>query len=127
MTIPAQLTLPSIDGYQSDSFKTALTGTITHPKDQPARRPKLYDDVVGIFVGTVGESGGKAAYTGGEPTPIHQLKIEVSQILLPLSDDTRKRQYELLKDIYEENRRAAAELGLVDIDDVKEAQEAKAS
>jgi hypothetical protein len=124
---PHQLNLPKMDGYESRSFKTTLSGTITDPKDQPARRPVIYDEVVGIFVGAVGDAGMQAAYIGKERSPIHHLKITTSQILLPLSEETKEALHAALRDIYEENRQAAHRFGLVDPEEEAEAAKAKAS
>lgn len=117
-----QLSLPSIDGYTVESYKTSISGSITEGRDQPARPLRMYDDVVGIVVGSVGPTGGDPLFVDGKPAPARTQKVSVTQFLVPLSEETKRDLSNLLGRIYAENLDAGLSLGLVDEDEVPQAR-----
>lgn len=114
-----QLSLPSVDGYKVQSYKTSVSGSISEGRDQPARPLRMYDNVVGIVVGSVGPTGGDPLFVDGEPAPARTQKVSVTQFLIPLSEATQKDLDNLLGRIYAENLAAGRSMGLVEEDEAK--------
>lgn len=121
-----QLPLPMYGEARTKSLKTSISGTVSDPRDQPGRALEAYEKVAGVFFGEVVHSGGDATYetVAGEEkrAPTHVQKITASQVLLPLSDSTKRALRELFERILDENRAAAHRIGLLD-----ENEEPKAS
>lgn len=127
---PDQMQLPELQGYESRHFKVSIGGTITDPKSLPASPPEAYTEVVGLFVADVGHLGFDPLVIHGDPAPVHTTKLNVSQVFVPLTETSRQMVKNLLAQLWEENRRAALGLGLIDPENEKDSAddpEAKAS